>query len=116
MRAFEVFVNGKRLSVAGVNDLSVLTVIIDYVGRDRDPSHLRVGGLLNPEQEYVDWVDRNLAVGDEVRIKIVEVETVDAPTKRRPRDPKKEVRAQKHYVRTMAKKLGWKIQTGHKRR
>ena len=116
MRAFEVYINGERLCVAGVNAASVLTLIIDYVGRDKQRSHLRVGGLLIPDEEHVTWHDSNLAVGDDVRIKIVETETVDAPTKRHPRDPKKEVRAQKRYVRTMAKKLGWKIQTGRKRR
>ena len=116
MRAFEVYVNGKRLCVAGVNNASVLTAIIDYVGRDKECLHLHVGGLLIPQEEHVRWQDRNLALGDDIRIKVVEIETVDAPTKRYPRDPNKEVREQKRYVRTMAKKFGWKIQAGRNRR
>src|ERR1700752_1615953 len=109
MRAFEVYVNGERLCTAGVNDSTVLTAIIDYVGRDKERLHLHVGGLLIPQEEHVRWQDMDLAVGDDVRIKVVEIETVDAPTKRYLRDPKKEVREQKRYVRTMAKKFGWKI-------
>lgn len=115
MRAFEIYVNGESLCVAGVSDASVLTAIIDYVGRDKERLHLHVGGLLIPQDEHVRWQDRDLAVGDDVRVKIIEVDRVDAPTKRSPRDPKKDVRAQKRYVRTMAKKFGWKIQTGRKR-
>ena len=50
MRAFEIYVNGKRLCVAGVNNASVLSAIIDYVGRDDEERlHLHVGGLLIPE-------------------------------------------------------------------
>jgi hypothetical protein len=115
MRAFEVYVNGERLCVAGVSAASVLTVILDYVGRDEGHSHLRVGGLLIPEQDHVYWLDRNLGIGDDIRIKVIESEAVDAPVKRYARDPKKEVRDQKRYVRTMAKQFGWKIQTGRKR-
>jgi len=115
MRAFEIYVNGERLCCAGVSDASVLTAIIDYVGREKERLHLHVGGLLIPQDEHVRWQDRDLTVGDDVRVKIIEIDTVDAPTKRFPRDPKKDVRAQKQYVRTMAKKIGWKILTGRKR-
>ena len=109
MRAFEICVNRKRLCLAGVSDASVLTAIIDYVGRDKERLHLHVGGLLIPQEEHVRWQDRDLAVGDEIRIRIMESDKVDAPTKRFPRDPKRDIQAQKRYVRTMAKKFGWKI-------
>jgi len=115
MRAFEIYVNGKRACLAGVNDASVLTAIMDYAGRDKERLHLHVGGLLIPQEEHVRWQDRDLAVGDEIRIRIVDSDKVDAPTKRYARDPKKDIRAQKRYVRTMAKKFGWKIQSVRRR-
>jgi hypothetical protein len=115
MRAFEIYVNGERLCLAGVSSAGVFTTIIEYLGRDEEHLHLHVGGLLIPEQEHVTWQDRSLAVGDDVRIKIVESDKIDAPTTRSPRNPKKDIQAQKRYVRTMAKKFGWKIQTDRRR-
>ena len=115
MRAFKVHVNGERLCLAGVGHDGVLTAIVDYVGRDRERLHLHVGGLLIPENQHVRWQDVHLNVGDEIRIRIIESDKVDIPTKRFPQDPKKEIRSQKKYVRTMAKKLGWTIRAGRKR-
>ena len=83
MRAFEIYVNGKRLCLAGVTDASVLTTIIDYVGRDTQRLHLHVCGLLIPQEEHVRWQERDLTVGDEVRIRIIESDKVDAPTPKR---------------------------------
>ena len=67
-----------------------------------------------PEKEHVRWQDRDLNVGDNISIKVIETDDVDAPTKRYTRDPKKDARAQKQYVKMMAKKFGWKIQTKRK--
>jgi hypothetical protein len=115
MRAFEIYINGGRVCVAGVNDSSVLNAIVDYVGRDKEECfHLHVGGLLIPEEEHVTWQDKDLAVGDDVRIKVVEVEKIDKPTKRFPKNPKRDIQAQKRYVKKMAKKFGWKIQIRRK--
>jgi hypothetical protein len=115
MRAFEVHVNGERLCLAGVGEDGVLTAIVDYAGRDKERLHLHVGGLLIPEEQHVKWQDRYLNVGDEVRIRIVESVKVDVPAKRFPKNPKKEIRSQKKYVRMMAKQFGWTIQTARKR-
>ena len=115
MRAFKVFLNGKLLCLAGAGEDRVLSVIIDYVGNDNQRLHLHVGGLRIPEEEHVRWQNRDLVVGDEVRVKVVEAAKVDVPTKRFPRDPKWDERAKKHYVRNLAKELGWKIQPNRKR-
>ena len=57
------------------------------VSSDRDEATLRVGGLVTPKEEHVEWVGRRkLAVGDEVRVKVVEVETVDNLTNTKPAD------------------------------
>jgi protein involved in polysaccharide export with SLBB domain len=90
--------------------------MLDFVGRTAESFHLHVGGLLIPGDEHVRWPDKNLSVGDEVRIKIVEAASVDEPTKRFPRDEKKRTKEAKRYVRRMAKKLGWTIQTVRKRK
>jgi hypothetical protein len=116
MRGFEVYVNGERVCLAGVNDTSVADVILDFVGRDEKCFHLHVGGLLIPEGEHVRWQDRHLNVGDEVRIKLVEAASVDEPTKRFRTDAKKRIEAQKRHVRRMAKTFGWRIQTVRKRK
>jgi hypothetical protein len=119
MRAFEVYLNGERLCLAGANDESVLSTIIDYVGKVGNPDneerlHLSVGGLLIPQEEHVRWQERDLAVGDEIRVRILDSDTVDMPSRRIPRDPKKEIRNEQRYVRKMAKKLGWRIQKARK--
>jgi len=109
MRVFEVYLNRKKLCIAGVDDDGVLTAIIDYVSRDRGRLHLHVGALESSSQEHIRWQDRNLRVGDEVRIRIANRKRADIPVKRFPRDPSRELEVQKRYVREYAKKLGWEI-------
>ena len=109
MRAFEVFLNKKRLCVAGIDADCVLTAIIDYVSGKRGRLHLHVGGLDTSAEEHIRWQDRHLRVGDEIRIRIANRKRTDAPVKRFPRDPSKELEAQKRYVREYAKRLGWEI-------
>ena len=112
MRAFEVHVNGKRLCVAGIGDDGVLNTMVDYVvGHGRSELYLRVGGLISPTMEHVLWRNQRLKTGDEVRVTIVESASTDRPKKRYRLDPKRELRAQKKYVREMAQKLGWKVTT-----
>jgi hypothetical protein len=50
-----------------------------------------------------------LRVGDEVRLKVVEAETVDKPRVRVARDLASEVEAEKRHLRKLVKKFGWKI-------
>ncbi len=111
MRAFKVSLNGKKLCLAGVGERGVLTAIVDWVAGDRgEESSLQVGGLAN--EEHVKWTrQKRLRVGDEIRVRIVEAATVDRPVKKQRIDPTETLRAKKHYVRMMAKELGWKIQS-----
>jgi len=111
-RAFEVYLNGKRLCVAGVGDDGVLNTMIDHVaGKGRNELHLLVGGLIGPAGEHVVWIRKRLKRGDEVRVQIVEAALVDQPGERRRRDPKQDLKALKRYVRQMARKLGWEVRT-----
>jgi hypothetical protein len=111
MRAFKVFLNGKKLCLAGIGNDGVLNVSITHApyGRRRD-TFVYVGGLISPRDEHVRWKQRNLRVGDEIRLKIVESVSVDEPGERFPRNLKEETKREKRYVLKMAKKLGWKIQ------
>ncbi len=113
MRAFEVRLNGKTLCTAGIGDYGVLTVIMDWVRRERGPEQLRlsVGGMVAGALEHLSWRDVRLRAGDEVRVKIIDTESADRPRRRRLLDAAADVRAQKRYVREMARKFGWKIQT-----
>jgi hypothetical protein len=113
MRTFEVYLNGKKLCLAGIGDDGVLSAIATWVigKRKKGDMRLMVGGLISPTDEHVSWPDRKLRVGDEIRICIRETLSADTPKTRYRRDPDQELKAQKKYVRMMAKKLGWKIQT-----
>jgi hypothetical protein len=109
MRTFEVYLNKKRLCVAGIDADCVLSTMVDYVSGKTGGLHLHVGGLNSSTQEHVRWQDRSLRMGDEIRIRIVSRESADAPTKRIPREPSKELESKKGYVRHYAKELGWEI-------
>jgi hypothetical protein len=92
MRAFQVYLNGKRLCTAGVGDDGVLTAIVTWVrGARNTPSHrsklvqgedifIEVGGLISPRREHVSWLQRSLRLGDDVRITVVERTSVDRPS------------------------------------
>jgi hypothetical protein len=77
MRAFEVYLNKRRLCLAGIGDNGVMSAILN--------------------------------TGDEIRVKIVESKVVDKSRVVHRRDLAQEKRAQKRYVRAMAKQFGWKI-------
>jgi hypothetical protein len=115
MRAFEISLNGKRLCLAGVGKDGVLSTTITHVPfRKRRETRLYVGGITLPQDEHVFWKERILHLGDELRLKVVEKETVDVPRERVRRDHAAEAKAQKRYVRKMAKKFGWKFQRSGK--
>jgi hypothetical protein len=117
MRAFQILINGKKICVAGIAGDGVLSTTVTYVPfRKRRETRLYVGGLELPKNEHVFWKEANLHVGDEVRLKIIEANTVDPPLDRHPRDRAAEVEAEKRHVRKLARKFGWKIQEKRKSR
>jgi hypothetical protein len=78
---FEIQVNGEPTIAAGRPALDVLTAIVTHV-RARNELELRAGGLQgHPDgsSEHFEWMVRTLAVGDEVRIRVVEVESPAEP-------------------------------------
>src|SRR5260370_6436002 len=94
MRAFEVFVNGERLCLAGITGRCVLTVIIDHVKGKVDPVddvHLQVAGLISDTNEHVIWSRIQLNTDDEVRVRIVESESADKPIERLAQDSEEDL-------------------------
>ena len=111
MRAFEVFVNGERLCLAGIAGRCVLTVIIDHVKGKVDPVDdvdIHVGGLISDTDEHVEWTNTKLNTGDEVRVRIIESDSADEPKERR-HASEETLKERKAFVRAWAKKWGWTL-------
>jgi len=99
MIAFEVLLNGKRICIAGAEDLCVLTADITASGKlgkktayEGLPDHsvpevlldYSVGGLTrrrNPNRDvHLNWQSvRRLRVGDSLEVRVVEVRKADRP-------------------------------------
>ena len=111
MLSFNVSLNGKKLCLAGIGKRGVLSVILNWVASDRgEDLFLHAGGLAN--EEYIDWIDHaRLQVGDEIRVQVCEVESVDDPSRKRRSDAAETLDGKKRYVHRIAKELGWRIQT-----
>jgi hypothetical protein len=92
MLAFEVLIDNQRMCVAGMDDWSVMSVIVSAV-RERDgdtprPGELdvTVGGLSEEDSNGVShharWGRVKLAIGSQVTINIVDNDQTDPPIKR----------------------------------
>jgi hypothetical protein len=122
MIAFEVSLNGKKICAAGVGDRGVLSAFLSWVRREGQNTEtgelgeieevltLSIGGLISSKKEHVRWIENELTVGDEVCIRVTELESVDAPRDRRTEDPVEDAKRQQNYVEEMAKRFGWTIQ------
>jgi ClpA/ClpB-like protein len=86
MRAFQVDINGKRLCVAGIGEDGVLSAILNHIaGKTGDRFQLSVGGLDSSTDERLSWgAFVELSVGDEIRVEIIETDSVDQPQVRGP--------------------------------
>ncbi len=119
MRAFRVYLNSKKLCLAGIGDDGVLSAITSWVAGGHYKAadlFLEVGGLISPTREHVNWIKQKpLHLGDEIRVKIVETDSVDGPIERYRADSATDLKNQKAYVRAAAKQLGWTIQTHGKK-
>jgi len=80
MKAFEVFINGHRLCLAGVGDNGGLHAIINCIsGPDREEIFLSLGGLDYVTDEHMNWKVPAIGVGAEVLVRVVETTSVDPP-------------------------------------
>jgi hypothetical protein len=102
---FQVQVNGETPVRAGDESVSVLTAIISYVASTKG-IELAIGGLIAGEsskREHVEWLQRELAVGDRIVLTIVESADVDPPVRRREDPGPSEEQERRYYERLKAR-------------
>ncbi|MBZ0166139.1 MAG: hypothetical protein K8I00_04970 [Candidatus Omnitrophica bacterium] len=97
MIALEITLNGKKLVVAGTDDLCVLGAMVScsLLRKKANPNHekdevynLCVSGLTaktnKADDEHLDWINfLDLKTGDEIKVKIIELDISDAPVRRK---------------------------------
>jgi hypothetical protein len=88
MIAFEVHINGEKRCTAGIGDVGVLTSFLTWRGRQPDSSgtvpdseslDLHIGGLEAASRQHVRWLEQDIHVGDEILIRVIEIDCVDKP-------------------------------------
>lgn len=113
MRALEVYLNGKKLCVAGVGDSGVVTANVNCILRNgKDEMVLDTGGLNSAAEEHLRWNECKVGVGDLIQIRVIETRKADKPKSRKPMRVSRteQLRLEKQHVRRLARKFGWKIQ------
>ena len=112
MLAYEVFLNGDRLCVSGIEGDGVMNAMLSYgKGKRVDHLHLTVGGLANITEETLQWVCADLKLGDEITINVIDAASVDEPLTRE-RAPELDPDVHKANIRAWIKKLGWTVIEG----
>ncbi|PPD45484.1 MAG: hypothetical protein CTY15_03585 [Methylocystis sp.] len=100
MLAFEIWKNGKKLAVTGLTEGGAMSLMLTWVGKGAGASSriadgveiegldLRVGGIDSADpasEQSVEWIeDTALRLDDDIRIRIIATEAVDAPVRREP--------------------------------
>ena len=100
MVAFEIHVNGKHLATAGVGQNGVVSTILSWsIGPEPQVPHgqmtFGVGGA--DATDHLDWAMPSVGVGDEITIKLVNVEA-DAITEVRRFQPDAALQGQMQQV------------------
>jgi hypothetical protein len=60
---------------------------------------------------FLTWVRRDIGVGDEILVRVVETEKADPPRKQKREGAAVQRRREQAYVCRMAKRWGWKVPT-----
>jgi len=97
---FEIWKNGKKVAVAGLTDGGAISLMLTWVGKGQGASSrastggeiegldLRVGGIDSGDpagDQSVEWIeDSALKLGDDIQIKLVSTDKLDAPIRREP--------------------------------
>jgi hypothetical protein len=125
--ALEIVLNGRKVVLAGADDLAVLNGIVNAVGKlgrktsgtKANPSDydlwLTVGGLTarvdGTPDEHLLWVGRKkLKIGDKVEIRVCKVAVADYPEESSPAESKKQERLQYKLVKSQYMKLRKKFE------
>ena len=85
---FEIFVNGRPVSVAGAENVERLSAIVDYDPKPVDHVDFDVHGICtrNNQQELWKWLRTQLRVGDEVLIRVIASDQPSEPAERISKD------------------------------
>jgi hypothetical protein len=86
---FEVTINDEPPVIAGLDDISVLAATVTYAAVHNE-MECRVGGLVSKgrhHNEHCEWLLRDLRMGDQIVIRLVDAPTPSSPTRRHRRDP-----------------------------
>lgn len=87
MIAYRVEVNGKHVATAGLNQ-GVVAAIANWVFVPSDVASdpktdwnagFSLGGLDDATQESRQWFRTDLRVGDEITLKLIEIDQIDVP-------------------------------------
>jgi hypothetical protein len=102
---FEVFLNDRRLCLAGVGEHGLLSQFLSWDSlspSDRAPYQkgqppqlgLLVNGRVSAGGETLHWFENDvpLAIGDEVRVRIIESDRADDPTRTTVREQRESAR------------------------
>jgi hypothetical protein len=104
MIGFEVTLNGHRLCLAGAGDQGVLSVTVSSVGKRKELS-LDIGGLV--DDANLGWdTPESLAIGDEVLIRVVDVDRPDPPKTTKRDDRALVESSERKYYEVLKKKYG----------
>lgn len=95
---FQVQLNEDRPIRAGDDAMSVLTAMVTYVA-SRQEIDVRVGGMFAHQSgnEHVEWLQRELRVGDRILVTVTDSSDVDPPTHRRSEDPELMEKMEREY-------------------
>jgi hypothetical protein len=96
---FHVQLNDHAPIRAADDAVSVLTAMITYVA-SRQEIELRVAGLFarqSPGKEHVEWLQRELRVGDQITLTVADFSEVDPPAHRTHENPELAEQMQRKY-------------------
>lgn len=115
MRAFEIFLNSKRLCVAGVG---IDGYVSTYITWHSEPPAMWIDvvGGKSRKKVYVRWAKQDLVAGDEISVRVVDRKSADKGKKIGTMNLKRDVRALKQHTRMPAKRFGWTINERPKHR
>jgi hypothetical protein len=81
---FEVTINDEPPVIAGLDDIAVLAATVTYAAAHNE-LECRIGGLVSKgrhDNEHLEWLLRDLKMGDQVVIRLVDAPTPSAPVRR----------------------------------
>ena len=88
MIGIEVEINGEKACTVSTSAVAFLTAMLMWM--DDRPWEFQVRGVAESEgvREHLKWLDRELRIGDQITIRILDVQDSDVPAERSPAEAK----------------------------